>query len=119
MKIGWGLDVGVASLGFAVIELDENNQPKNLLDGVSVVYPAPIGAAERTGFKSSRTLNQRTSRRIKGIRKSLIDLFDLEADFDAEHSWPDLTDGIAKDGSPRRNNSRVRLRTASQVRNSQ
>ena len=110
MKIGWGLDVGVASLGFAVIELDENNQPKNLLDGVSVVYPAPIGAAERTGFKSSRTLNQRTSRRIKGIRKSLIDLFDLEADFDAEHSWPDLTDGIAKDGSPRRNNSRVRLR---------
>lgn len=110
MKIGWGIDVGVGSLGFAVIELDERGQPKQLIDGVASVYPAPTGAIERTRFKSMRTQNKRSAKRMKTLRNELKTLFDLHPDFDSENSWPDLTDGVKADGSPRRNNSRVRLR---------
>jgi len=40
MKIGWGIDVGVASPGFCVVELDKNDQPNRLIDGVAGIYPA-------------------------------------------------------------------------------
>ena len=51
MGIVWGIDVGVASLGFSVVELDQNKNPSKLIDGVSIVYHAPTGASERTKFK--------------------------------------------------------------------
>ena len=110
MKIGWGIDVGVASVGFAVIELDDADRPKELIDGISLVYPAPTGAAERTRYKSMRTQNKRRRDRIKALRSELVRLFDLDPDFDSENCHPDLTDGVGKNGEPRRNNSRVRLR---------
>ena len=110
MKVGWGIDVGVASLGFAVIELDGADRPKGLIDGVSLVYPAPTGAADRTRYKSMRTQNERRGNRIKALRSKLARLFDLDPDFDSENAHPDRTDGIKKDGKPRRNTSRIRLR---------
>ena len=110
MKIGWGIDVGVASVGFAVIELDDAGRPKELVDGVSLVYPAPTGAAERTRYKSMRTQNKRRRVRINKLRSELVRLFKLDPDFDSENCHPDLTDGVGKNGEPRRNNSRVRLR---------
>ena len=110
MKVGWGIDVGVASLGFAVIELDGAGQPKGLIDGVSLVYPAPTGAADRTRYKSMRTQNERHGIRIKALRSELVRLFDLDPGFDSENVHPDLADGIKKDGTRRRNTSRVRLR---------
>ena len=110
MNIGWGIDVGVASLGFAVIELDASGQPKSLIDGVSIVYPAPTGAAERTRYKSMRTQNGRGARRMKTLRAELTRLFALDPEFDSVTAWPELLDGEKKDGTPRRNTSRVRLR---------
>lgn len=110
MKVGWGIDVGVASLGFAVIELDDAGRPKGLIDGVSLVYPAPAGAADRTHYKSMRTQNQRRGNRIRALRSELARLFDLDPGFDSENAHPDLADGIKKDGTRRRNTSRVRLR---------
>ncbi|MBT3334022.1 MAG: hypothetical protein HN394_21165, partial [Rhodospirillaceae bacterium] len=110
MKIGWGIDVGVASLGFAVIELDENDQPKKLIDGISVIYHAPVGAAERTRYKSIRTLTRRRKQRMRELRRELARLFKLDPGFDGPAVWPDHTDGITKMGKPRRNNCRVRLR---------
>ena len=110
MKVGWGIDIGVASLGFAVVELDEEDQPKELIDGIALVYPVPTGAAERTRYKSMRTQNRRRSERSRALRVELARLFNLDPDFDSEHTHPDLTDGLTKDGKPRRNNSRVRLR---------
>ena len=110
MKIGWGIDVGVASLGFAVVELDAADKPKELIDGIALVYPAPTGAAKRTRYKSMRTRNKRRGKRIGALRSELARLFELDPDFDAETAWPDLEDGVKKDGKPKRNNSRVRLR---------
>ena len=110
MKVGWGIDVGVASLGFAVVELDGADRPERLIDGVSLVYPAPTGAAERTRYKSMRTQNKRRGDRMKALRSELARLFDLDSGFDSEHAHPDLADGVKKDGEPRRNTSRVRLR---------
>lgn len=110
MKVGWGIDVGVASLGFAVVELDGAGRPKGLIDGVSLVYPAPTGAADRTRYKSMRTQNKRRSRRIKALRSYLARLFDLDPGFDSETVHPDLADDLKRDGQPRRNTSRIRLR---------
>lgn len=96
MKIGWGIDVGVASLGFAIIELDEAHRPARLIDGVALFYPAPTGGAERTRHKSIRTQFGRRSKRVKALRKELIRLLNL---------------GIGFSDSPsKRNNSRVCLR---------
>ena len=110
MKIGWGIDVGVASLGFAVIELDGNDQPKKLIDGISVIYHAPIGGAERTRYKSIRTQTRRRKQRMRDMRRELAGLFKLGPGFDGPTVWPDHTDGVTKKGKPRRNNCRVRLR---------
>ncbi|MCY4260999.1 MAG: type II CRISPR RNA-guided endonuclease Cas9 [Rhodobacteraceae bacterium] len=110
MKIGWGIDVGVGSLGFAIIELDAQDRPARLIDGVALVYSAPTGGAERTRHKSIRTQNKRHANRIKALRGDLIRLFDLDPCFDNECAHPDLTDDVKSDGSPRKNTSRVRLR---------
>ncbi len=108
MVYGWGIDVGVASLGFAVIELDTSGKPASLVDGVSFVFPAPTGAAERTRYKSIRTQNKRRSARMRYLRARLIELFKIRKDFDTRE--PVLTDGHMANGKERRNNSRVRLR---------
>ena len=110
MKVGWGIDVGVASLGFAVIELDDVGRPGSPIDGVSFVYPAPTGAVDRTRYKSMRTQNERRGNRIKALRSELVRLFDLDPGFDSENAHPDLANGIKKDGTRRRSTSRVRLR---------
>lgn len=110
MNIGWGIDVGVASLGFAVLELDEDGQPTRIIDGVSKIYPAPVGAAERTRFRSIRTQNRRRRERMKALRQYLTGHFGLNPDFDEVNAWPDLPDGKKTDGKPRRNTSRIRLR---------
>ena len=81
MKIGWGIDVGVGSLGFAVIELDAANRPARLIDGVALVYPAPTGGAERTRYKSMRTQYGRRADRVKVLRAELVRLFNLGPHF--------------------------------------
>ena len=96
MKIGWGIDVGVASLGFVVIELDAADRPARLIDGVALVYPAPTGGAERTRHKSTRTQYRRRAKRVKALRAELVRLLNLGPGF--------------SDSPPKRNNSRVRLR---------
>lgn len=96
MKIGWGIDVGVASLGFAVIELDAANRPARLIDGIALVYPVPTGGAERTRHKSMRTQYGRRAKRVKALRAELVRLLNLGPGF--------------SDNPSKRNNSRVRLR---------
>ncbi len=81
MKIGWGIDVGVGSLGFAVIELDAANRPARLIDGVALVYSAPTGGAERTRHKSMRTQYRRRAGRVKALRRELVCLLNLGLHF--------------------------------------
>jgi hypothetical protein len=48
----WGIDVGVGSLGFSVIELNDKGQPSRIVDGITQVFPASAGAAERRSHRS-------------------------------------------------------------------
>ena len=70
-RYGWGIDVGVASLGFAVIELNHEGIPQAIVDGVSRVWTAPVGASERRAFKSSRIQNSRRRKRKRELREKL------------------------------------------------
>ena len=81
MKVGWGIDVGVGSLGFAVVELDAAGRPARLIDGVALVYPAPTGGAERTRHKSVRTQYNRRADRVKALRAELVRLLNLGPHF--------------------------------------
>ena len=81
MKVGWGIDVGVGSLGFAVVELDATGRPAQLKDGVALVYPAPTGGAERTRHKSMRTQYSRRADRVKALRAELVRLLNLGPHF--------------------------------------
>ncbi len=81
MKVGWGIDVGVGSLGFAVIELDTANRPARLIDGVALFYPAPTGGAGRTRHKSMRTQYGRRADRVKALRAYLVRLLNLGPGF--------------------------------------
>ena len=96
MKIGWGIDVGVGSLGFAVVELDAADRPTRPIDGVALVYPAPTGGAERTRHRSMRTQYGRRADRVKALRAKLVCLLNLGPSF--------------SDNPSKRSNSRVRLR---------
>lgn len=82
MGIAWGIDVGVASLGFAVIDLDANGQPLDLIDGVSHVYAVPTGGADRRLYRSMRTQTQRRAARLKDLRRHLADLLGIDPTFD-------------------------------------
>ncbi|MCF8483402.1 MAG: hypothetical protein K9H25_23505 [Rhodospirillum sp.] len=88
MRIGWGIDVGVGSLGFAVVELDEAGNPLALLDGVSHVYPVPEGGVDRRGFRSMRHQTDRRRYRLRRLRKALCSTLDIPLDFDT--TPPDL-----------------------------
>ncbi|GEO80950.1 type II CRISPR RNA-guided endonuclease Cas9 [Pararhodospirillum oryzae] len=82
MGLGWGIDVGVASLGFAVLDLDEAGQPQEIVDGVAHVYDAPTGAVERRLFRSMRRQNQRRRRRLATLKAALVQNLGLDPGFD-------------------------------------
>lgn len=96
-----GIDVGVASLGVALIKLDRNGEPARLLDGVSHAYRAPTAGAERRGIKAARDGYQRRNKRLKYLREKLATLLDLPRGFDQ------LPVGQT---TPEQGTSRVRLR---------
>ena len=100
--IGWGIDVGVGSLGFAVVELDDKGEPIRLLDGAVETFSASVGASERQTHRSMRTQYGRRSQRMKALRAHLIDLFDLPEHFDAPQR--------KKGGQKGQDNSRIALR---------
>ncbi len=90
MRIGWGIDVGVGSLGFAVLELDEYNNPVALLDGISHVYPVPEGGVERRTFRSMRRQTDRRQYRLRRLRRILAEDLSLPPGFDtAPPALPD------------------------------
>lgn len=61
-----GLDLGVASIGWAVMEIDENNEPINLVDANSVIFES----VDKKNNDDRR--NARGSRRVLNRRKERI-----------------------------------------------
>lgn len=65
-----GLDLGVASIGWAVMEIDENNEPVNLVDANSVIFE-PLDNDKGKLYNVDRR-NARGARRILNRRKERI-----------------------------------------------
>lgn len=65
-----GLDLGVASIGWAVMEIDENNEPINLVDANSVIFE-PLDNDKGKLYNVDRR-NARGARRILNRRKERI-----------------------------------------------
>lgn len=62
-----GLDVGIASIGYAIIRLDENNNPDKLVLLNSIIFP--IAENEKGESYSSERGELRRSRRVIRRRK--------------------------------------------------
>ena len=56
MKYRLGLDLGVSSIGSAIIELDEQNNPKNIIDAGVRIFEVSEGAEQ-----PARTLSAHAS----------------------------------------------------------
>ncbi len=74
-----GIDVGVGSLGVAVIS-NEAGRGNRLLDGVARIFPASIGAVERRESRSGRTQNKRRRARLETVKKVLKRHLDITED---------------------------------------
>ena len=70
MKNVLGLDIGSNSIGFSLLELEENNgMIFNELASNSIVFSEPTSAEDRRNARSSRRRNERKSARKKKTRK--------------------------------------------------
>ena len=103
MAIGWGIDVGVGSIGLAVLELDDDGEPQRLIDGQARIFKAATGGAERRGHRSSRTQYQRRSARLARLRACLSRLLNLTTEIDDAPADRKITveqRGVKGDGAP-------------------
>ena len=73
MKYCLGLDLGVSSIGSAVIELDENNNPKNIADAGVRIFEVSEGAQERRTKRTARKNLIRTKKRLELLAKKLFE----------------------------------------------
>ena len=71
MRYRLGLDLGVSSIGSAVIEIDENDNPVNIVDAGVRIFPLSEGAAERREKRTARKNNHRTKQRLKALARKL------------------------------------------------
>ncbi len=80
-----GVDVGVASLGAALIEVEIINGRmiyRGIIDGVSHIFPPAQGGAERRQQVAMRKSYQRQTLRLNALRKRLAQFFEVSSDFD-------------------------------------
>ncbi|TCS61621.1 type II CRISPR RNA-guided endonuclease Cas9 [Varunaivibrio sulfuroxidans] len=72
-----GIDVGVASLGIAILALEDDANPStgepgyDILGGAVRTYPLPIGAEERRGQRGARRNTERLTRRLDRLSELL------------------------------------------------
>lgn len=69
-----GLDLGANSIGFSLLELEENDNQISFNEIVSnsIVFSEPNSAEDRRNFRSGRRLNERKSARKKFVRKLFV-----------------------------------------------
>lgn len=80
-----GIDVGVASLGVALLEVDEAGHPTGVRHGTAFIYPSGgEETAERRIARATRKRYQRRRRRLKEIRAFLCACLGAAPDFDLQ-----------------------------------
>ena len=72
MKYRLGLDLGVGSIGSAVVELNEDNSVKDIIDAGVRIFEVSEGAIERREKRSARKNLVRTQKRLELLAEILF-----------------------------------------------
>ncbi len=90
-----GLDLGTTSIGWAVVQLDKDNEPEKLLDAGVRIFPAPVEdktgtplSAQRRKARSMRRMHQRRNARRKKLLKLLQEAGLLPKQEQLTADWP-------------------------------
>ena len=75
MKKVLGLDLGVGSIGWCLIEKDENNTPKRILRMGSRIVP--ISSDEETGYTKGNAISKNADRTAKRTARKCYDRYQL------------------------------------------
>lgn len=96
-----GLDLGTTSIGWAVVQLDKNNEPEKLIDAGVRIFPAPVEdktgtplSAQRRKARSMRRMHQRRNARRKKLLKLLQGAGMLPKQEQLTADWPTTLNGI-------------------------
>ncbi len=82
-----GIDVGLKSIGFCAVEVDENDQPLRLLNSMVFVHDAGVDPNENKA--KSRKLTAGVARRIqRRVRQNRRRLAELDRALSEELNWP-------------------------------
>ena len=73
MKYRLGLDLGVGSIGSAIIELDEQNNAKKIIDAGVRIFEVSEGAEERRLKRTARKNLIRTRKRLQLLAQKLFE----------------------------------------------
>ncbi len=73
MKYRLGLDLGVGSIGSAIVELDEKNNVQNIIDAGVRIFEVSEGAEERRIKRTARKNLIRTRKRLELLAKKLYE----------------------------------------------
>lgn len=79
-KYALGIDIGIASTGWGLLALDDNGDPKRIIDAGSLIFPAAEKAktgekkaSVRRGYRGSKRNIRRKEYRLDRVRKLLFD----------------------------------------------
>ena len=73
MKYRLGLDLGVGSIGSAIIELDEQNNTKDIIDAGVRIFNVSEGAEDRKTKRTMRKNLVRTRKRLELLAQKLFE----------------------------------------------
>ncbi|MGD9639266.1 MAG: type II CRISPR RNA-guided endonuclease Cas9 [Alphaproteobacteria bacterium] len=73
MKYRLSLDLGVSSIGAAIISLNKNNEAENIIDAGVRIFNVSEGAEDRRTKRTARKNNERTKKRLEILAKKLYE----------------------------------------------
>lgn len=74
LKYRLGLDLGVSSIGSAIIKIDDDGNPLEIVDAGVRIFPVSEGASERRTNRTARKSNHRTKKRLRVLGKALYEM---------------------------------------------
>ncbi len=83
-----GIDVGLKSIGFCAVEVDENDQPLRLLNSMVFVHDAGVDPNENKAAKSRKLTAGVARRTQRGTAQNRRRLAELDRALSEELNWP-------------------------------
>lgn len=83
-----GIDVGLKSIGFCAVEVDEKDQPLRLLNSMVFIHDAGVDPNENKAAKSRKLTAGVARRTRRGVRQNRRRLAELDRALSEELNWP-------------------------------